>query len=142
MVRRFSHNVICINLFPSYVRLIFMLFFIGRCSSDNCQGMTIHFIACSYVHSTPGLSFCPTPDCTFVFEYVKGRCREFTCPVCECSYCLDCLQKAHGEIACASAQSKEQRDFEGYVKRQGWRKCKLCGVWVERADGCDNVTCR
>jgi len=95
-----------------------------------------------YIQSTPGISYCPTPDCPFVFEWERGKCNEFSCPICDHSYCLECLQPAHDGSSCESMRSREQRDFEGFVQGQGWRQCKLCGVWVERADGCDNVTCR
>jgi hypothetical protein len=35
-----------------------------------------------------------------------------------------------------------QAAFERAAKRGHYKKCPKCAVWVEKADGCDNMKCR
>lgn len=35
-----------------------------------------------------------------------------------------------------------QRLFEQAIAEKGWKKCPSCGVYIERNQGCDHMTCR
>ncbi len=54
------------------------------------------------VEANPAMySFCPTPDCTYVFVWDKDEDdNDFSCPVCEEHYCLSCRCIFHTDMTC------------------------------------------
>jgi len=54
------------------------------------------------VESNPqDYSYCPTPDCPYVFIWEQGRDSNlFACPRCENRYCLNCRCKYHDNKSC------------------------------------------
>ena len=58
------------------------------------------------------MSYCPTPDCKYVFIYDPALdFKEFSCPVCSKRYCLDCRVEYHYNETC-----------EEYTTRMKWAK--------------------
>ena len=50
-------------------------------------------------------SFCPTPDCSYVFVWQAGQdTNEFMCPVCAKRYCLNCRCEFHTGQTCKEYQ--------------------------------------
>eukprot|EP00826_Nyctotherus_ovalis_P032367 TRINITY_DN2608_c0_g1_i1.p1 TRINITY_DN2608_c0_g1~~TRINITY_DN2608_c0_g1_i1.p1 ORF type:complete len:206 (-),score=63.00 TRINITY_DN2608_c0_g1_i1:178-795(-) len=54
------------------------------------------------VDSNPNeFAYCLTPDCKYVFVWEEETCtNDFTCPVCEKRYCLDCRCVFHEGKTC------------------------------------------
>eukprot|EP01016_Furgasonia_blochmanni_P009451 TRINITY_DN13918_c0_g1_i2.p1 TRINITY_DN13918_c0_g1~~TRINITY_DN13918_c0_g1_i2.p1 ORF type:complete len:299 (+),score=45.06 TRINITY_DN13918_c0_g1_i2:65-961(+) len=91
-------------------------------------------------------SCCPTPDCTYMFEFAQGD-TEFLCDVCNKHYCLACRTDWHKGQSCAEYRvskewGKNDDHFINFVKGQKFRQCSRCKFWVERSEGCNYMTCR
>jgi len=59
----------------------------------------------------------------------KSECKEIDCPICNNQFCSVC-KLVNGHVGeCDPIPSN-------------YKQCKLCGSFIERYEGCDNVTCR
>ena len=57
------------------------------------------------VESNPeDFSFCPTPDCSYVFVWSQNDTSDFTCPICKKHYCLNCRCAYHDGQTCKEYQ--------------------------------------
>ncbi|CAD8104184.1 unnamed protein product [Paramecium sonneborni] len=96
-------------------------------------------------------SWCPTPDCTYIFI---ANNSQFYCPVCKKSYCLICKTEFHQGQTCqqyrasnyygSRNQSKDLADqqFFNFLQGAKYKQCPQCKFWVEKNQGCDHMTCR
>ena len=73
-------------------------------------------------------SWCPTPDCNYVFIWEEEDGAEFECEKCGKSYCLDCRVEWHKGKSCAQyrASKKEKTDDEKFLKFVRGKKYKQC----------------
>jgi len=91
---------------------------------------------------------CPTPDCPYLFFYTKGQDTDFKCPQCGKRYCLQCRVEYHMGANCEEYQrwslSNGQSDdlFGELVIGQKMKQCARCRNWIQKAQGCDHMTCR
>jgi len=95
-------------------------------------------------HEPEVLVVCPTPDCTrFV---AAASASEVECPRCHQSFCPRCLC-GHPGRTCAEheawrrANEAGDRAFEELMREKQWQRCPRCGAPVERARGCNFMTC-
>ena len=95
-------------------------------------------------------SWCPTPDCPYVFELKKEDLApgsewngEFTCPLCEHKYCLRCRIDFHEGQSCEEWQKENEKrtDIAAVFERLQYKKCPFCGYWVEKTEGCNHMRC-
>jgi len=91
-------------------------------------------------------SCCPTAGCEYVFYFEEGENR-FLCPLCKKEYCLNCKDKWHKNMTCQEYQdSKDAKKCEDkflkFVRGANYKICPVCGAWVEKTQGCDNMKCR
>jgi ariadne-1 len=57
------------------------------------------------VESNPeDFSFCPTPNCSYVFVWDQKNTTDFTCPTCKKHYCLNCRCAYHDGQTCQEYQ--------------------------------------
>ena len=96
-----------------------------------------------------GFSWCPTADCSYVFELKKkdlapesGWSGRFTCPTCENEYCLRCKTNYHEGLSCEEWQRANKRENLVLAFQQfQYKKCPHCGYWVEKVEGCNHLAC-
>ena len=91
-------------------------------------------------------SCCPTAGCEYIFYFEKGENR-FLCPLCNKEYCLFCKDIWHKGMTCQEFQDtkdvkKMDDKFMNFVKGQNYKICPICGVWVSKTYGCDNMKCK
>ena len=95
-------------------------------------------------------SWCPTPDCPYVFELKKEDLApgsewngEFTCPLCEHKYCLRCRIDFHEGQSCEEWQKENEKriDIAAVFEKLQYKKCPFCGYWVEKTVGCNHMRC-
>lgn len=100
-----------------------------------------------YLDQNAGIyTWCPTPDCKFVFE-ADPSVPEFSCQVCTKHYCLACRVEYHKGMTCKEYQINNRIDnndilFLDLVKGKKFKQCPKCKFWVEKNQGCDHMTCR
>lgn len=107
-----------------------------------------------YGETHADLSWCPTPDCRYMFVYEEGGPSRFDCPVCTKSYCMNCRVEYHEGYTCEqwkieqkaqqinSTFSEADKQFEDFVRGAKFKQCSKCKFWVEKNEGCDHMTCR
>ena len=91
-------------------------------------------------------SCCPTAGCEYVFYFEEGENR-FLCPLCQKEYCLNCKDIWHKQMTCQEYQDtkdvkKCDDKFLKFVRGKNYKICPVCGVWVEKTQGCNNMKCR
>ncbi|CAD8113728.1 unnamed protein product [Paramecium primaurelia] len=96
-------------------------------------------------------SWCPTPDCKYVFIADDAQ---FNCPSCTKSYCLHCKIEYHHGQTCQAYKEKIQNElrqknekilddqFFQFVQGAKYKQCPQCKFWVEKNQGCNHMTCR
>ena len=113
-----------------------------------------------------GLSFCPTPDCTFVYESLQKPLKQenaicnkqittitqidpinFECPRCLKRICLSCNTPAHPDKTCEEYQTLLKKEETEKAERQellktGIQICPWCSLLVQLEDGCNIMECR
>ena len=78
---------------------------------------------------------CPSADCEY-FAFVDKQCRHFQCEKCKKEYCMECGEGWHGEMSC------EQAEFSGIAKKNRYRQCSSCHMYIEKNGGCSSMVCR
>eukprot|EP01022_Parablepharisma_sp_SALTPOND_P030553 TRINITY_DN765_c0_g1_i1.p1 TRINITY_DN765_c0_g1~~TRINITY_DN765_c0_g1_i1.p1 ORF type:complete len:335 (+),score=32.50 TRINITY_DN765_c0_g1_i1:1689-2693(+) len=114
-------------------------------------------------------SFCPTPDCQYIFVWEKGvDSNDFECPVCNKRYCLNCRCNYHVGKTCAQYRAEAKAGYVcfGYssnYKKGGYQIYGICErnenqavsvlqllggkdrgniVYMLKTQGCDHMRCR
>ncbi|XP_066398069.1 ATP-dependent RNA helicase DEAH11, chloroplastic-like isoform X2 [Miscanthus floridulus] len=104
----------------------------------------------AFVASSAGLyRFCPTPDCTSIYQVAAADAEDkpFVCGACSVETCTKCHVEYHPFISCeAYKEYKADPDARTLLE---WRKgkenvknCPSCGYTIEKAEGCNHVECR
>ena len=83
------------------------------------------------------IRWCPTPNCEGRMESTDKK-THVTCPLCGFEMCFKCGGKWHGKKSCETAMDHE---FKAYIKEHEVQKCPKCKRPVEKADGCNHMTC-
>ena len=84
---------------------------------------------------------CPTPDCKYAFLKYG---TDFTCPMCNQSYCGNCMAKPHPGMSCNenAINNQDSTQLREQLKQQGFQECSKCKTMVVRSEGCNHMTCR
>ncbi|XP_062189516.1 ATP-dependent RNA helicase DEAH11, chloroplastic-like isoform X2 [Phragmites australis] len=103
----------------------------------------------AFVASSAGLyRFCPTPDCTSIYQVsdADAEGKPFVCGACSVEICTKCHLEYHPFISCeAYKEYKEDPDAtlrEWRKGRENVKNCPSCGYTIEKAEGCNHVECR
>jgi ATP-dependent RNA helicase DHX8/PRP22 len=102
----------------------------------------------AFVASSAGLyRFCPTPDCTSIYQVAAADAEDkpFVCGSCSVEICAKCHIEYHPFVSCeAYKKYKEDPDATLLEWRKGKENVKNCpcGYTIEKSEGCDHVECR
>ena len=84
----------------------------------------------------PNKVFCPIPNCDSYaikdkkIKYVK--CEKGH------NFCCICMKKPHGNNTC---ENELEKDFQIWKKGKIIKQCPQCGIWTEKNEGCNHMTC-
>jgi hypothetical protein len=84
----------------------------------------------------PNKIFCPEPNCDSYaikdkkIKYVKCENGH--------NFCCICMKKPHGNNSC---ENELEKDFQIWKKGKIIKKCPQCGIWTEKNEGCNHMTC-
>jgi len=103
----------------------------------------------SYLRSRPTeFHYCSTPDCDRFYRISSAENpRIFDCDGCLTSICTCCHQGPHDGHTCETNKALMRAAIEEDEKLTRWKKdhdvrdCPKCGVPIEKADGCNHMTC-
>jgi len=106
----------------------------------------------------PAVVFCSGRGCDVaMFGDPAAASPKLLCPDCHQAVCFSCRVPWHNGQTCAQyqqaqsslsssaralAQAEAERAFALFANAQNFRQCARCRCWVERAEGCEKVTCR
>jgi ATP-dependent RNA helicase DHX8/PRP22 len=104
----------------------------------------------AFVASSAGLyRFCPTPDCTSIYQVAAAGAqgdRPFVCGACSVETCTKCHIEYHPFISCeAYKEYKADPDatlLEWRKGKENVKNCPSCGFTIEKSEGCNHVECR
>ncbi|OAQ34080.1 hypothetical protein K457DRAFT_14481 [Linnemannia elongata AG-77] len=86
--------------------------------------------------------YCPNLACGMLID---GELHDDTepvdvhCPYCKKPFCAMCLASAHQGSNCDKRQDKL---FENLADASQWRNCPACRQKIEKASGCNHISCR
>ncbi|KAI4647009.1 uncharacterized protein J4E78_008981 [Alternaria triticimaculans] len=103
----------------------------------------------SYLRSRPTeFHYCSTPDSDRFYRISSADTpRNFDCDGCLTSICTSCHQGPHDGHTCEASKALMKAALEEDEKLAKWKKdhdvrdCPKCGVPIEKADGCNHMTC-
>ncbi|KAH8794580.1 hypothetical protein DL96DRAFT_1481895, partial [Flagelloscypha sp. PMI_526] len=102
----------------------------------------------TYVNSHPGeYHYYPSPDCEMVSRTPAENDRPgqvLTCPSCLVQICPHCNVTFHEGLTCAEHRDQASGGYkalEQWKKEHGVKSCPKCGVDIEKAGGCNHMTC-
>lgn len=84
--------------------------------------------------------FCPTPDCTQVYR-PGAKDSVYSCPSCLVRICPYCDVEYHEGITCDDRKLRIDSAFDEYVRTHEVKRCPGCKAHIERAEGCNHMTC-
>lgn len=97
------------------------------------------------------LCYCANKKCSEPFDFVQvagpggepGETRA-TCPACGVDTCVDCRVVWHEGQSCEQYRSDKTGDglLLKLAERKKWRACPKCKVHIDKAYGCNHMTCR
>jgi hypothetical protein len=139
------------------------------CATHSCLWFWALKLTLTLMLTLTQRSCCPTPGCPFLFEWDAAN-RKLDCPLCKKRYCVFCKVRAlrckprsapasadapalctpraqcdwHTGMRCEerAAGSADDAAFLALARKGRFKSCPSCKCWVEKADGCDGMTCR
>ncbi|KAL4869351.1 hypothetical protein BDV12DRAFT_83792 [Aspergillus spectabilis] len=66
--------------------------------------------------------------------------RTYSCPHCEALICSRCRERNHEEKC--PPTNDDLHKVLSLAEKNGWMRCRRCGLVVEKTEGCDAVKCR
>ena len=85
----------------------------------------------------PHKKFCPYPDCDSYAEEKKDT-KFVKCEKNGHKFCYKCLKDHEQKTSC---DEELYKDFKIWKKNKIVKQCPNCGIWVQKIDGCNHVTC-
>ncbi|CAN6448718.1 unnamed protein product [Victoria cruziana] len=95
--------------------------------------------------------YCPFQDCSALMwndSERKESIKDVECPHCHRLFCAQCKVGWHAGINCREYQRTmswekcEDAMMMEMAKERKWQRCPRCQFYVERSDGCQQMTCR
>ncbi|KAK0192300.1 hypothetical protein F5146DRAFT_1039268 [Armillaria mellea] len=100
----------------------------------------MHSAFSAHVHARPGeFHYCPTPDCPQIYRSAPNG-TVLQCPSCLIRICSTCHVEQHDGSDCPDRDDKDVA-FKEWAKKHDVKNCPGCKVPIERAEGCNHVTC-
>jgi len=108
--------------------------------SPNAFQAVISASFSAHVHSRPDeFHYCPTPDCLQIYR-TAPQDTVLQCPSCLLRICLNCHVEYHEGFECPDRDGGDKL-FKEWVKNHDVKNCPGCKVPIERAEGCNHMTC-
>lgn len=95
--------------------------------------------------------YCPTPDCPQVYRTAtaaaaasarpRASAAVLQCPSCLARICAHCNTEAHEGGSCQDRNPEDELLFEQWKMGHDVKSCPGCKVPIERAAGCNHMTC-
>ncbi|OJT02813.1 hypothetical protein TRAPUB_6669 [Trametes pubescens] len=95
--------------------------------------------------------YCPTPDCPQVYRTAtataaasartRASAAVLQCPSCLARICAHCNTEAHEGGSCQDSNPEDELLFEQWKMGHDVKSCPGCKVPIERAAGCNHMTC-
>ncbi|KAK0204039.1 hypothetical protein DFS33DRAFT_854618 [Desarmillaria ectypa] len=100
----------------------------------------MHSAFSAHVHARPDeFHYCPTPDCPQIYRSApKGTILQ--CPSCLIRICSTCHIEQHDGSDCPDRDDTDVA-FKEWKKIHDVKNCPGCKIPIERAEGCNHVTC-
>lgn len=127
----------------------------GKLSPQFCMPILPHEVLvwweralCESVIPEKEKFYCPFNNCSALFLYSephKGGGGISNCPHCKRSICTKCRVPWHSGMTCQKYQKLKNKSdalMIDLVRRMKWRRCPNCMHYVEKKNGCDDITCR
>ncbi|KAI3908702.1 hypothetical protein MKW92_020974 [Papaver armeniacum] len=94
--------------------------------------------------------YCPFKNCSApLLDEGRGKIIRSECPHCNRLFCARCKVPWHQGIRCAAFQklNVDERENEDIMlhktaKRNNWKRCPWCKIYVARDTGCSTINCR
>ncbi|KAG5651015.1 hypothetical protein H0H81_010233 [Sphagnurus paluster] len=83
--------------------------------------------------------YCPTPDCMQIYRPAP-RDTVLQCPSCLLRICPSCHVEAHDGFSCPDPEV-DNNLFREWMRRNDVKPCPGCNIPIERAEGCNHMTC-
>lgn len=131
-------HVGCSTLAPDYI--------VKKLVDEDQFSRYCSFASKAYVESSK-MKWCPRPGCqNAVSEYsTEGKCLVAKC-TCGYKFCWQCNEEAHTPATCdlvVQWKKKCEDDSETYNWiNSNTKPCPKCKVFIEKNDGCFQMTCR
>ncbi|KAJ3732932.1 hypothetical protein DFJ43DRAFT_267411 [Lentinula guzmanii] len=94
----------------------------------------------AYIHEHPNeFHYCPSPDCMQVYRPAPSG-NTLQCPSCLLRICPQCHVEQHDGFDCPDRDGGDHL-FNEWIKTHNVKNCPSCKVPIERAEGCNHVTC-
>ncbi|KAJ4468736.1 hypothetical protein J3R30DRAFT_1600243 [Lentinula aciculospora] len=94
----------------------------------------------AHIHERPNeFHYCPSPDCMQVYRPAPSG-NILQCPSCLLRICPQCHVEQHDGFECPDRDGGDHL-FKEWAKAHNVKNCPSCRVPIERAEGCNHVTC-
>lgn len=130
----------------------------GKLEPEDCRGFIPRATfdrwgrsLCESAVAPPVRFYCPFPDCSIMLtnegDEQGGALTESQCLHCNRICCAQCRVPWHTGQTCeeynkAVVEDRELAELTELARRNRWQKCPMCGIFVERIDGCVFIRCR
>ncbi|KAJ4466873.1 hypothetical protein C8J55DRAFT_526598 [Lentinula edodes] len=94
----------------------------------------------AHIHERPEeFHYCPSPDCMQVYRPAPSG-NILQCPSCLLRICPQCHVEQHDGFECPDRDGGDHL-FNEWARTHNVKNCPSCRVPIERAEGCNHVTC-
>ncbi|KAI0161069.1 hypothetical protein GGR52DRAFT_576477 [Hypoxylon sp. FL1284] len=108
-----------------------------------------HYLARMEELETAGADrlYCHDAECNMYIPCGLRGPRAGTCGKCFFRTCKRCGQKSHfgtcdaAVLAALDVASADEEAFNEYAHEQGWVRCPLCKVMIQKTEGCNHLVC-
>ena len=99
----------------------------------------------NFTESNSDIKLCPNPKCDMIIKVPGHGMIEIKCR-CKLSFCFKCLKKGHRPCTCEMMQIWENKNKNNNEKLESFiikiKQCPNCHKYIEKAQGCNHMTCR
>jgi len=104
------------------------------------------FLFLATLRSEPNCRWCPNPNCSHpVISSPSSLSSVLNCEKCQTVFCRDCRGFWHPDRTCEQnlkEKKKDKSELKSEKKQhKSSKKCPGCGVYIDKFEGCNHITC-